>query len=92
MLPHSSLYYDINKEADEVSKGSNNTEYQIITVLAATVDFGLSTLREVWKRGVVVLLVIVIAIIAEKLRLYKYIGKYVDPKSHKDHEYAIYFI
>tara|TARA_B110001452_G_scaffold138044_1_gene114751 strand:+ start:614 stop:781 length:168 start_codon:yes stop_codon:yes gene_type:complete len=38
MLPHSSLYYDINKEADEVSKGSNNKEYQIITVLAATVD------------------------------------------------------
>ena len=38
-LLHNSLY-DINNEADEVSKG--NKKYRIVTFLATIVDFALS--------------------------------------------------
>ena len=40
-LLHNSLY-DINNEADEVSEGSNNKKYRIVTFLATIVDFALS--------------------------------------------------
>jgi hypothetical protein len=35
--------YDINEEADEVCKQSNNKKYPIVMVLATIFDFALST-------------------------------------------------
>ena len=87
-LLHNSLY-DINNEADEVSKGSNNKKYRIVTFLATItiVDFALS--MDDRRRGVIVLLVIAIA---GKLKQFKYFGMSIELKFFENHEYAIYFI